>query len=278
MLNLLERNIDAIDNRLLLLTPGHWPLPNAFRKGIVDKRKHSEFLRQMQRMRGEVYVRDGAIKPTELSRGGLHRTAQDDKAWHLLMLDEDQKVTGCIWYLEHDTPVAMDDLRVRTCPLAGDGEWGHRVRRAVDAEIDRADRKRLAYGEVGGWAVSQHHRPADGLLLVVACYSLIRVLGNALGVTMATTRHSSATILRRIGLARFEVDGQILPLYHDPKYDCEMELLRFDTEHPSPQYEHVVEAVRERLPYAATMSATSHVSKTFGFPYPVYGEAVVGAA
>ena len=124
MLSLLERNIEEIENRLVLLTPAHWPLPIAFRKGVVDKEQRVRFLRQMQRTRGEVYLRDGAIKPTELSRGGLHRTAQDERGWHLLLLDADQKVTGCLWYLEHDTPVAMDDLRIRACPLASDREWG----------------------------------------------------------------------------------------------------------------------------------------------------------
>lgn len=279
MLSLLERNITAIEERLLLLTPANWPLPDTFEKGVVDRRRHGQLLRQMQRMRGDVYVREGAVRQADLAPGRLHRTPQDDRSWHLLLLDHERRITACIWYLEHDAPVLVDDLRVKNCPLTADAEWSLRLRHAVNAEIDRADREHLAYGEVGGWAVSPRSQcPADGFLLAMACYSLSRLLGNALGVTTATVRHSSARILRRLGLERLAVDGASLPAYFDPKYGCEMELLRFDSREVNPRYEPAIDLLTERLPHVAAVSATDEVERSFGFPYPAYVEPAMGAA
>jgi len=71
---------------------------------------------------------------------------------------------------------------------------------------------------------------------VLAAYGLANLLGGCLGVATATWRHKSATILRRIGLSALESDGAELPPYFDPKFDCQMELLRFDSRRPNPRF------------------------------------------
>jgi hypothetical protein len=60
-------------------------------------------------------------------------------------------------------------------------------------------------------------------------------------------RHASSKILRRIGGSQLEANGALVPSYYDPKYKCEMELLRFDSRCPSPRYAALVEALREKL-------------------------------
>src|SRR5690606_41442081 len=118
----------------------------------------------------------------------------------------------------------------------------------IDGELTRARRDGLHYAEVGGWAVTKDSRcTAEGLLLALAAYSLGRHLGGALGLTTATVRHSSSTILRRIGGSHLVHEGESGPTYYDPKYKCEMELLRFDSRHPSAKFESVVESLRRRL-------------------------------
>jgi hypothetical protein len=38
-----------------------------------------------------------------------------------------------------------------------------------------------------------------------------------------------------------------VPSYYDPAYDCEMELLRFDSRRPNPKYAGVIERLRETM-------------------------------
>ncbi|HET9372773.1 MAG TPA: hypothetical protein VFO19_21065, partial [Vicinamibacterales bacterium] len=92
---------------------------------------HATLLEELQRLRGTVYLEDGAIKPEQLSADGCHRTPEDQRAWHLLVLAEGQ-VRACGWYLEHQHARSIQDLRVRSCPLVKSGDWKHTVDRAID--------------------------------------------------------------------------------------------------------------------------------------------------
>ena len=74
-----------------------------------------------------------------------------------------------------------------------------------------------------------------------------------MGVATATWRHSSAAILRRIGLTSLSVDGEALPPYHDPQYDCSMEVLRFDSRLPNPRYRQPGGAIWGELESAPTI-------------------------
>lgn len=278
MLSLLERKISVAERRFLLLAPAAWPAPDCFSNVLVDRRRRTQLVSDVQRMRGHVYLRDGAIQPHELSAGRLHRIPQDERSWHLLQLDEERRIVGCIWYLEHDRPTTIDDLRVHASPPVLNVEWGPKVRTAIEADIARAQDEGVAYGEVGGWAVSdRNHCPADGFLLAVAAFGLSRLLGHAVGVTTATCRHSSNLILRRLGLRPFDVDGVRLPRYFDPKYGCDMDLLRFDSRVATRRYDRIIELFRSRLAEVPVVSATQHVERTYGLPYPIETEPVYAA-
>jgi hypothetical protein len=245
MLKLLERNIASIERRLVLLAPPQAALPEAFANVTIDSAHHQHLVREMQRMRGSIYVEDGALEQHQLSPEGLHQTPEDEKSWHLLMLNKDGDVSACAWYLEHPTNVSLQHLRARHCPLTRVDEWRDKLRIAVESEIQRARRDHLRYAEVGGWAVAKGCRcSSEGLLLALAAYSLGRALGGALGITTATVRHSSSTILRRLGGSNLEFGGFTVPSYFDPKYNCEMELLRFDSRRPNAKYNGLIELIR----------------------------------
>jgi len=249
MLKLLERNIRSVDQLLILLARPDASISAAFKNVAMDNDRHQELVRDMQQLRGSIYLHDGAVDREQLSPDGLHRTPEDEKSWHLLMLGKDRRVSACAWYLEHDhNTVSMEHLRVRDCPLARMDEWRERLSNAVDSEIRKAREDDLRYAEVGGWAASKESRcTSEGLMLALAAYSLGRILGGSLGITTATVRHSSSTILRRLGGAHLEADGMTLPPYYDPKYKCEMELLRFDSRRPDAKYHRVVDLLKEKL-------------------------------
>jgi hypothetical protein len=164
------------------------------------------------------------------------------------MVDKDHQITGCAWYLQHDNDVSVEDLRVRCCPLARMGEWRDRLWQGVESELARAREDRLRYAEVGGWAVSPRSRcTSEGLVLALAGYSLGRICGGCLGITTATVRHCSSSILRRLGGKPLEANGVVVPSYYDPRYRCEMEILRFDSRHPNPKFAGLIERLREKM-------------------------------
>jgi hypothetical protein len=260
MLRLLERNIAAIEERLILLAPSAATVGEGFCNVTFDQRLHAERVREMQRLRGSIYLEDGAIERRQLSTDGLHRTPEDEKSWHLLMLGGDGRISACAWYLEHPNTTSIQSLRVRNCPLAATDDGREMLHAAVEAEIARARQDGLRYAEVGGWAVSKHCRcTSEGLLLALGAYSLGRRLGGALGITTATVRHSSSTILRRLGGSNLEVGRTVVPSYFDPKYNCEMELLRFDSRRPNAKYTGLIELLRERLTNVSVIASDALV-------------------
>jgi len=134
----------------------------------------------------------------------------------------------------------FDSLLVRHA-AAADSDLGTAYRIAVERELVRARREGLRFGEVGGWAVDAKLRNStESIRILLAMYGLLELLGGCLGVATATWRHQSAAILRRIGLSALESDGMELPPYFEPFYDCQMELLRFDSRHPNARYQDTV--------------------------------------
>jgi len=250
MLTLLERTIGSLDRRLVLLAPQS-RVSTFFKNVETDSRRHRELVREMQKLRGSIYLQDGALGREQLSADGLHETDEDEQSWHLLMMDSRQRITGCAWYLEHDVSaneVRLDDLRVRHCPLARMEEWRDQLKKGVETELARARREKLRYAEVGGWAVSENSRcTSEGLVLALAGYSLGRLRGGCLGITTATVRHCSSSILRRIGGAPLEADGTTVPSYYDPRYKCEMEILRFDSRNPAAKFSKLIDRLRDKL-------------------------------
>jgi len=262
MVNLLERTISSLDSRLLLLSPVS-SLPAHFRNVDEDTDLHAKRLREIQRLRGGLYLNDGALGRDQLTDEGLHITPEDSRSWHLVMLDDRDRVTGCAWYLEHDEHVRLDDLRVRRCPLVRMNGWRDTLWVGVETEIARARRDGLRYVEVGGWAIAdESRRSSEGLILALAGYSLARIRGGCLGITTATARHGSSSILRRLGGAPLEADGAPVPAYYDPRYRCRMEILRFDSRLPNPRYAGLIERIREKMADVPVMTPQRDAEET----------------
>jgi len=220
-----------------------------FSNVIVDEARHRQLVRDVQRFRGGIYLNDSAIKTDQLSPSGLHQTLEDEFGWHMVSFGRDGQVNACALYLEHDNTAMFDDLRVRHSALALNPEWRPRLAAAIASELTRARQDGLKYVELGGWAVAETCRGTSGpLALALAIYGFSRRgARGALGMTTATFRHCSATILKRLGGSRFEIDGAELPPYFDSSYNCMMELLRFDSRRPNPRYVGLIDALGERL-------------------------------
>lgn len=227
----------AAQQTLVLLAPAHARIPEAFHSIEENVDQHEELLSRMQRLRGRLYLKDGAIDTWQLTKDGRHESPVDVKSWHLLVRQTENTITGCVRYLQHDATVTFSELTVAQSALAKTPEWGDKLRTAVETELSCARNLQLAYVELGGWALHEELRATtEALRIVIATYALAQALGGCLGITTATFRNHSSSILRRLGGCGLMVDGVELPAYYDPAYRCQMEILRFNSATPDQKF------------------------------------------
>jgi hypothetical protein len=231
-------------SQIVLLAPQFDDLP--FQNVITDRTRHHRLLSNAQQLRGKTYVRDSAINPWDLSPQGRHVQPADNASWHVLMVDHNEQVTGCLRYRKHRRDVAFSELSLAKAAVSNSCNYGGLVRDAVQAQIWTAVQRQLAYVELGGWAISEALRfSGDAVRMVLMVYALAELTGGALAVTTATRRHNSASILKRMGGRPLSADGLELPPYFDPRYGCEMELLEFDSTAPNPQFRSLIDGHRD---------------------------------
>jgi hypothetical protein len=239
-----------------LLAPSEAHVPRTFGRITVDPGRHERILTQLQRLRGRLYLQDGAIQASQLTSDGRHMQSIDDHAWHVVSFDAEGGVIGCARYLAHRTRVKLEDLGVWSSALARHDEWQPVLREAVEGEIELARRRRLDYAEVGGWAVAEALRyTTQAMDIALSTYALAQRLGGCVGITTATVRNCSSRILRKIGGRPLEVATRTLPSYYDPQYRCDMELLRFESDAPNPRYEARMARLADRLPELSVVCA-----------------------
>jgi hypothetical protein len=252
--------------RFTLLSPPGMALRGAFHSVDNDAGWRSDLLSDMQRLRGRVYLRDGAISERDLTPDGRHVQSIDEESWHLLILNPNDRVVGCTRYLQHPASTSFNRLRVHSAAMARSPQWRGPLRRAVESELDDARRSGFSYIEVGGWALDESVRgSSDALRSVLFTFAWSQVIGGCLGLSMATHRNGSAAILRRIGGRPLEWNGQPLPPYYDPQYKCDMEVLRFDSRLPSVKYQHAIEEIRSQIPSMQVIAAEKPSTAWHGF-------------
>src|SRR3954451_8903241 len=157
MRRLLERRIAILQEQLVLVAPGFVRTGRPFRNVAIDSAKRWAMLREVQHVRGSIYLQDGAILPDQLCSDGRHHTDEDERSWHLLFLNRERRVSACVWYLDQGYAPAIDQLRVNSNPLA-QSDLSDSLYGAVESELWRARRGGLSYAEVGGWAVAPESR------------------------------------------------------------------------------------------------------------------------
>jgi hypothetical protein len=245
-------------NQFVILAPGGSQIPGAFDQVEFDAGRHGRMLAAVQRLRGKAYLTDGAICPDDLTPDGRHLTAEDNRAWHLVSLDNNGKLGACLRFLDERHAPGFRGLWVSHAAMAHSPELGWKLRMAVECQLEMARTHRIGFGSVGGWASApQERRKMQPVALALAIFALMELLGGCIGVATATLRHQSASILRRIGLRPLSWTGAELPSYFDPQYGCEMEILQFDSAFVNPKYRESVQGFQEQLLYAPVICRES---------------------
>ncbi len=239
--------VSSSSRRLRLLAPSRSAVPRFFTRVRTDPKHHELLLAAAQRLRGRVYLEDGAIRPAELT-DGRHFVDLDLRSWHLLVMDPDDRVCGCLRYREYSNEESFSELSMSGSALAKSRTLGWALEAAVYAERLLAIKLQVPFVESGGWALAEEIRgTTEALRMALAMYGLSQALGGAIGISTATQRHGSASILRRIGGRSLEYDGFPLPAYDDPQYGCQMEALRFHSWAPNPRFGVWIEKVKAGL-------------------------------
>ena len=254
---------------LVILAPRWATVSERVGSDIHAPDQYDLLLARLQRLRGAVYLEDGAITGADLTPDGRHVSAIDERAWHVLAIEAGGHVRGCACYLSHRPSVVFSDLVVRNSALARDPEWGDRFRLAVEAEVAEARARGLAYAEVGGWAIDRSMRAGtEALRIALGTYALSRKLGGCIGITTATVRHRSAATLEKIGGSVLSCHGARMPFYYDPQYQCEMGVLRFESDQANPRFESWIDCLEIQLRTAPVVYRHA-IARQPGFQAPV---------
>ena len=241
---------------LMVLAPTADSIPATFNSVHIDGDQHAHLLAEVQRLRGSVYLDDGAISRAQLSPDGRHIQEADKHSWHVISVQPDGTVTGCARYRPHPREVTPEDLGVWQAALAHDPRWHSTLREAIANEIDVARCQNIDFVEVGGWAVARVRRGTmHAFETAVSAYALASQLGGCIGITTATVRHCSSRILRKLGGRSLEAAGLTLPSYFDDRYGCEMELLRFESRSLNRRYGAAVDRLFSRFPDVRVIAA-----------------------
>ena len=239
-----------------LLAPPQTRPDGTFGRCKINEQLYGHYLASMQRLRGRVYLKDGAIQPCELDEEDRFRMRGDEQSWHFLLVEDDQNVIGCARYLVHPNTVSFGKLRIAEASQAMDPFWGQKVRQAVEADLRRARALNQSYVEIGGWALAEEWRGTKAALeILVASYALAHLWGGCIASCMATVRHGSSSILRRIGGASLQAGGETVPPYHDRHYGCTMEMLRFDSRSPVQRFVPLINQVKSKLASTSVIRA-----------------------
>ena len=137
-------------SEIIILPPAGSRVPQQFRNVISSATAYQSILAQIQNFRGQIYLEDGAITRAELAADGRHVLPIDQRSWHVMSIEKNGEIGGCLRFLEESTDCRFEDLWLHKAALATSPSLGAKVRRAVEDKMARAREERLRFGEVGG--------------------------------------------------------------------------------------------------------------------------------
>lgn len=237
---------------LCLLAPAGGPL-DGFQNVIYDRERYQSLLSEAQRLRGRVYLDDGAISADDLDSQQCYVVKDDSLSWHILLRDSTGLVVAVsrmLFFSHSNGPVPIDKLHAaqlieRTSELVR-AKYLCALQQFASPSCDCAP----YFVECGGLAIASEMRASRNTSIFLSTYwALSRFIGAARGVGAATERNSSADILRRFGGFSIPTQngGSIEPFY-DSVYDCMMELQGFASDILDPTLEPTVQDIQEFLP------------------------------
>jgi hypothetical protein len=243
-------------NRFLVLLAPMGEHPPSFVDVTGNRNIYDRELAAMQKFRGQVYLSEGNLTPSDLSADGRHVQAIDLKSWHLLTLDEHGSVAACGRLVLPRPDASFDELVVSHSSLAHSQEWGYLLRRAVEEQMQATRQRGMRFVELGGWAVARELRcSSEAVRLVVAGYALAQILGAVVGITTADAENQSSSILSRFGGVPLAAGNTPFPTFYEEQYHRKLKILCLDSARLNPRYEAHIQDCRSALETVAVISS-----------------------
>jgi hypothetical protein len=234
-----------------ILAPSHGEVPDSMTGACLDSRSHANTLFGIQVLRGMVYREYGPIA-AQLLADGRHYQTIDAQSWHIVLHDSNGRLLGCSRY----KPVegGFEQLGASQSAIARSQRFGPALRSAIERQLGQARMSSVRFGEVGAWALRPEIRCSTAAVnIALMTFALAEALGCRFGITTATTRHHSASILRRLGGRRFPD----VPAYYDPKYGCVIEILHFSSANLDSQFADRLKKLRSEIERTPVLSPAS---------------------
>src|SRR5215469_4619383 len=105
-------------NKFVVLAPGGVAAPRLFKQVEFDCQRRNRLLTAMQKLRGQTYSEDGAIRAEDLTADGRHETPDDEHAWHVLSVNPDGNVGACLRFLDERRSSGFGGLWVSHAAIA----------------------------------------------------------------------------------------------------------------------------------------------------------------
>jgi hypothetical protein len=105
----------------------------------------------------------------------------------------------------------------------------------------------------------------EAFRIALGAFAWSGLTGGAIGITTATFRNHSADILRKLGGQPMRDNDVELPRYFDPQYDCDMQILNFETGGYAPRFHDAVMQQTRELATSAIICTGPTAFRTF-FP------------
>jgi hypothetical protein len=232
----------------MILAPAGAKVPTSFEQQTVCNESYEMMLARMQVMRGRIALAEGAIQKDQLDCDKRFWMPQDKDSWHLLRLGSNGSVEGCIRILEHQDRPKFTSLRLSNSAIARSNNWSGKVRAAVESEVEQVSRRGARVVEPGFWALNESLRVGrEAVSIALSVFAWSQLIGDRVAYVTATVRNDSCGMLRRLGGRGLEFNGEAVPRYFDPEYDCDMELLKFDMAGLNPRFETMMAPLRKML-------------------------------
>src|SRR5260370_28244636 len=136
---------DFAQRRLVVLAPADCQIPDSFLRVEEDPKLHATLLAGIQTLRGALYLQDGAITSEQLCPSGRLQLPIDDASWHLLAVNRDGTVCGGARYRETSHRIPFSQLPAGASSLAHADIWGTQLLAGVEADLDLARQRDVAY-------------------------------------------------------------------------------------------------------------------------------------
>jgi hypothetical protein len=207
---------------------------------------YNAVLGSIQRLRGSVYLEDGALPISAVEPDGRHLSELDEMSYHLTLWNG--KVEGCLRLTPYPHSYPAENYKVFELIRRMPGVQAKIYAAAFKNCLAEWQAKGFQLGETGGLAIAGMYRMnAVSMIIPLAGWSLSRIKKRLVCIASATERNGSAEILRRLGGWRIKHEGVELPPFFDSAYGCDMEFIAFNSETLNPKFEASVTGIQELM-------------------------------